>query len=608
VLKGAGSTYGAGAIFGMGENPRDATYIAICKGGNDSFWSSGNKIWISHWGGDYDWNTGQDFNPNVWNHIAYVSDGANDIVYLDGVEIARQTKSFTIESNPTVRIGSLDDKVGNYYHFNGLIDEVRIWDIARTQEEIQATKYIVLTGNEPGLVGYWRFDDEPGSGIATDSSPNGNDGKLMGDATIVETDLALSFITIPGGGTISGRIIADANGQAVPGVRVNAINIAKGFYVAGETASDGTYQITGLPSGDYRVQADPRDLNFISEYFNDAMSADSATPVSVTEGQETPNIDFSLATGGTISGVVRAAGTDLGIARLTVKAHELPEGKRIIAMGKTAADGSYQIVGLPSGEYRVQAGEPNGDFVGADFATPVTVVQEQETSQIDFKLILNIGSISGVVMSNGVAVPRVDVEILNPYWRHITTVQTRMDGSYRVEDLKGGEYKVDVNAGDSELVSEYFDDVDFLTGWDKASLVTVIAGQVTSGINFDLAIGGTLSGKVTTDADGAPVPRVDIHLLVLSGDTIRTVQTRFSGEYKFEGLPTGNYKVQVETGSVELLAEFYQDAMNFDAGQVVKVVIGEDTTDIDFGLATPEGQGYITEWLLLGPIETESCC
>jgi hypothetical protein len=551
------------------------------------------------------------FEPNLWYHIAASVDTAMGTgkVFVNGKEIGSFNLSgnLTFNSNPdSWFIGvDTDGEVLNDY-WDGLIDEVRIWNIARTQEEIQATKDIVLTGSEPGLVGYWRFDDEPGSGTAKDSSPNGNDGKLMGDATIVETDLALSFINIPGGGVISGRVIADANGQAVPGVLVNAINIAKGFYVAGETANDGTYQITGLPSGDYRVQADPRDLNFIREYFNDVMSAESATPVSVTEGKEIPNINFSLATGGSISGVVLAAGTNVPIAGLIVKVYDFPEGKRIIAMGKTAADGAYQIVRLPSGKYKVQAGEPDGDFVGKEFVTPVAVVQGQETSSIDFKLILNIGSISGFVTSNGIAVPRIDVEIFNQYGNHITTVQTRMDGSYRVEDLRGGEYKVFANTRDSELVSEYFDNVDFLTGWDKAHFVTVTAGQETSNINFDLAIGGTLSGKVTTDADGAPVPRVNVHLFnARDSRHLRTVQTRFSGEYRFEGLPTGDYKVQVEPGGVELLAEFYRDAVNFEKGQAVKVVIGKDTTGIDFGLATPEGQGYITEWLLLGPIETE---
>lgn len=65
--------------------------------------------------------------------------------------------------------------------FSGLIDEVRIWNVARTQEEIQASMNATLTGQEKGLVGYWNFDD----GSAMDLSPSGNHGTLFGDAQII---------------------------------------------------------------------------------------------------------------------------------------------------------------------------------------------------------------------------------------------------------------------------------------------------------------------------------------------------------------------------------------------------------------------------------------
>ena len=48
---------------------------------------------------------------------------------------------------------------------SGEIDEVRTWSRTLAFEEIQATMNITLNGNEPGLVGYWNFDD----GTANDS-------------------------------------------------------------------------------------------------------------------------------------------------------------------------------------------------------------------------------------------------------------------------------------------------------------------------------------------------------------------------------------------------------------------------------------------------------
>lgn len=67
--------------------------------------------------------------------------------------------------------------------WNGLLDEVRIWNVARTQEEIRADMNQPLENPQsmPNLVGYWNFDDS----TANDSSLYGNHGTLMGDAEIV---------------------------------------------------------------------------------------------------------------------------------------------------------------------------------------------------------------------------------------------------------------------------------------------------------------------------------------------------------------------------------------------------------------------------------------
>jgi hypothetical protein len=53
--------------------------------------------------------------------------------------------------------------------FAGMFDELRVWNVARTPEEIMAHYDKALVGNEPGLTGYWKFDDAPGSATAADS-------------------------------------------------------------------------------------------------------------------------------------------------------------------------------------------------------------------------------------------------------------------------------------------------------------------------------------------------------------------------------------------------------------------------------------------------------
>ena len=84
------------------------------------------------------------------------------------------------------KIGGRREEAGQY--FDGLIDEVRLWNIIRTESEIQAAMNTSLQGNESGLAGYWNFEDD-----AKDLSPNGNDGTLIGQAVIIKDLVSFGF-------------------------------------------------------------------------------------------------------------------------------------------------------------------------------------------------------------------------------------------------------------------------------------------------------------------------------------------------------------------------------------------------------------------------------
>jgi len=62
-------------------------------------------------------------------------------------------------------------------YFTGNLDEIRMWNRALTQTEIQQNMCQKLTGTETGLLGYWRFDDCGGL-TTVDVSGNGNIGTL----------------------------------------------------------------------------------------------------------------------------------------------------------------------------------------------------------------------------------------------------------------------------------------------------------------------------------------------------------------------------------------------------------------------------------------------
>jgi beta-lactamase regulating signal transducer with metallopeptidase domain len=68
-------------------------------------------------------------------------------------------------------------------HFKGSVDEVRIWNAARSQDQVREYMNRSLKGTEPGLAGYWKFDEDKGDIIKNSTAylNNGVAGKLLWD-------------------------------------------------------------------------------------------------------------------------------------------------------------------------------------------------------------------------------------------------------------------------------------------------------------------------------------------------------------------------------------------------------------------------------------------
>lgn len=114
-----------------------------------------------------------------WHHLAGTYDGASVRLYMDGVPVATPT-SFVGGIAPfsaPLYIGRTNTGGSTPDYFNGTVDEVRLWNIARTQSEIVSSMSCRLRGDESGLVGYWPLDEAYGN-TAFDRSGRGNDGAL----------------------------------------------------------------------------------------------------------------------------------------------------------------------------------------------------------------------------------------------------------------------------------------------------------------------------------------------------------------------------------------------------------------------------------------------
>jgi hypothetical protein len=129
---------------------------------------------------------------NTWNHVAVTFDSQDYILYVNGEQVHNNDNA--AGKSPVNQPVSYIGRVENYY-FQGQIDEVRIWNTARTQAEIQADMYESLEGTESGLAAYYDFEDvDPSSNRVSDSSINAREGYLMnGTAWMNVNRYSLSF-------------------------------------------------------------------------------------------------------------------------------------------------------------------------------------------------------------------------------------------------------------------------------------------------------------------------------------------------------------------------------------------------------------------------------
>jgi hypothetical protein len=115
----------------------------------------------------------------TWYHVAVVFDGESKHFYLNGkLTISRPYTGPIATNNFKVLIGATDGVAGR--GFNGQMDTVRIWNIARSAEAIAASLHRESMGTEAGLLGEWRFNEVvAASTFVVDSSASSIDGTVM---------------------------------------------------------------------------------------------------------------------------------------------------------------------------------------------------------------------------------------------------------------------------------------------------------------------------------------------------------------------------------------------------------------------------------------------
>lgn len=142
-----------------------------------------------------------------WAHVAFVLNSGTGYLYVDGVQVGtgNLTTVNTPSGNQNIKIG--ERVSGGSIPFHGSIDEVKIWDVARSQAEIQASMNDEVCNADPNLKLYYRFNEGVANGTntgvlqASDDSGNGYIGVLSGFALTGNTSNWTTGVTLTPGMT-----------------------------------------------------------------------------------------------------------------------------------------------------------------------------------------------------------------------------------------------------------------------------------------------------------------------------------------------------------------------------------------------------------------------
>lgn len=120
----------------------------------------------------------QDLGTDFWTHVAGVRSSQSLFLYVNGrldAQAAR-TRAQAVNTGP-LTIGSLNGSLPSH-HLTGSIAQVRIWNYARSAQQIQQSFLTAMPPWTPGLVAYYRFEEAFNDQAVIDSNGGGHHGTL----------------------------------------------------------------------------------------------------------------------------------------------------------------------------------------------------------------------------------------------------------------------------------------------------------------------------------------------------------------------------------------------------------------------------------------------
>lgn len=389
-------------------------------------------------------------------------------------------------------------------------------------------------------------------------------------ALITATGLTASGASAEATGTVTG-VLTTPGGAPVANADVFLDGPPPFQSVA--TRSDGTYTITGVTPGSYRVRFTPQGRP--SQYAFGKTNYSEAAMITVA-ADATTTVNETLLPVGYITGrLVNADG--VGVASAQVSG--VPTSSSgVFAYAFTAADGTYSVAVFP-GSYRVEFRLSSG-FLQYAYGTTswsaaaiITVPGADQTVTVNDTL-LATGSMAGrLVNSAGAAMVNTELTLSgNTYYY----ARTDASGNYRFPQVVPGEYRVSVR--NSLGMSMYAPQTQ---NWNQAQLYPITAGNETA-LDLTFLPTGMVNGRFTSGGVGVAGVRVNIG----SDFNFASTTTNSNGEYQFPEALGGSYRVRFEKPEAQpQIAQFAQGKVTYDSANLFTLVPGSTLTVNDTQLA-----------------------
>ena len=380
------------------------------------------------------WNwvsTGYTLPANQWTHIAISYDAGVVNTYVNGALVHSYNGSGSIgDQYPALNELTFGGRQNaSDQRFQGLIDEVRVWNVARTGAQISANYDQTLTGSESGLAGYWQFAEATGT-TALDLTANANNGALGGGVPSNEPTRQFTYSMLEDGSlSVSAASGVLANASDAEGSPLTAVLVTGPANAASFTLNaDGSFSYT--PVANYYGSD-----SFVFRASDGSLFSQSATvALTITPVDDLPvaTADVYAATEDTVLNVpaltgVLANDTGLGDGGLTLTVVGPVTGGAVVLNN----DGSFSFTptanfdGAASFTYQVQDGD--GDVSSALVTINVAAVNDAPVNTVPGAQVVNEDT---ALALGGISVTDVD--------GNLSTVQLGVANGTVTVSLAGG--------------------------------------------------------------------------------------------------------------------------------------------------------------------------